>query len=414
LFCYTSNPNLKRGNDVKHFDSAISTPIISTAAFSYENSKEAEDIFSGKNSKPLYSRMGNPTTAILEQQIAKMENGVAAVATSSGMGAISMVIMSLCKSGDEIISIGGLFGGSYALMDQTLPRFGIETHFFSVDQLDSIEKSINENTKIIYCESVGNPSLRLPDLKKIGEIASKYKIIFVVDNTITPIVVKPMEFGADIVVYSTTKILSGNSSALGGVAVFKEIEDGDKFHSLKYRFLEPFIQKLGSKAMVGCCKKRALRDFGMSANAYSSYQTLLGLETLSLRNERINSSCERVAKRLQDHGVKVNHPSLEAHRDHQFYKEYYKNGCGSMITIDMGTKQKAFKFLDSSKLLTLTANIGDSRSLGLHMASTIYRDFSNEQKEFLGVSEGLIRVSIGLEDVDTICEDLLSCYKSSL
>lgn len=398
---------------MKQFDSAISTPIVSSATFAYKNSQEAEDIFSGKSSKPLYSRMGNPTTAILEQQIANMEDAAAAVATSSGMGAISMVIMALCKSGDEIISIGGLFGGSYALMDQTLPRFGIKTHFLSVDEIDTIEEKINENTKVIFCESVGNPSLRLPELKKIGEIATKHGIIFVVDNTITPIVVKPLELGADIVVYSTTKLLSGNSSALGGVALFKAIEEGDKFYSKRYKFLEPFIAKLGAKAMVGCCKKRALRDFGMSANAHSSYQTLLGLETLALRNERINSSCEIVAKALKEAGIKVSHPSLEDHIDHNLYKQNYKNGCGSMITIDMGSKEKAFKFLDSSKLLTLTANIGDSRTLGLHMASTIYSDFTKEQKEFLGISDGLIRLSIGLEDPELICDDLKKCFKVS-
>ncbi len=398
---------------MKQFDSAISTPIVSSATFSYENSQEAEDIFSGKVSKPMYSRMGNPTTAVLEQNLASMENAVAGVATSSGMGAISMVIMSLTTSGDEIISIGGLFGGSYALMDQTLPRFGIKTHFLSVDEIDRIEEKINENTKVIFCESVGNPSLRLPELKKIGEIASKLGIIFIVDNTITPIVVKPLELGADVVVYSTTKLLSGNSSALGGIALFKAIEEGDKFYSKRYKFLEPFIAKLGTKAMVGCCKKRALRDFGMSANAHSSYQTLLGLETLALRNERINSSCEIVAKALKEAGIKASHPSLEDHIDHNLYKQNYKNGCGSMITIDMGSKETAFKFLDSSKLLTLTANIGDSRTLGLHMESTIYSDFTKEQKEFLGISDGLIRLSIGLEDPELICDDLKKCFKVS-
>lgn len=398
---------------MKQFDNAISTPITSSASFSYKSSKEAEEIFSGNCNKPLYSRMGNPTSSILEQQVSKMENGVAAVATSSGMGAISMVIMALCKTGDEIISVGGLFGGSYALMEQTLPRFGIATHFLGVDELEKIEENINENTKIIFCESIGNPSLRLPDMKKIGDIATKHGIIFIVDNTITPVVVKPIELGADIVVYSTTKILTGNSSALGGIAVFKGVEKGDKFHSSRYGFLQPFIKKLGSRALVGCSKKRALRDFGMSANANSSYQTLLGMETLHLRNERINSSCEIVANILKKEGVCVNHPCLEEHTDHQLYKKMYPNGCGSMITIDMGTKEKAFKFLDSSKLLTLTANIGDSRTLGLHMASTIYSDFDGEQKEFLGISDGLIRISIGLEDTELICEDLISCYKAS-
>jgi O-acetylhomoserine (thiol)-lyase len=396
-----------------NFDSAISTPIVSSAAFSYENSAEAEAIFNGNSPKPLYSRMGNPTTTILETKLAQMEDGIGAVATSSGMGAIAMVITALTKSGDEIISIGGLFGGTYSFMKQTLPRFGVKTHFFDVDEFEGIENTINENTKIIYCESVGNPSLRLPNMKKIGDIATQYGIIFIVDNTITPLVVRPFEYGADISVYSTTKILSGNSSALGGVAIVKAVVDGDKFHSHRYEFLKPFIKKLGAKALVGCCKKRALRDFGMSANAHSSYQTLLGLETLELRTERINSSAEIVAFCLKENGVDVNHPSLNESIDNTLYKEQYKNGCGSMVTIDLGSKSKAFKFLDSSKLLTLTANIGDSRTLGLHMASTIFSDFNKEEKEFLGITDGLIRLSIGLENPKLICEDLLECFRVS-
>lgn len=398
---------------MKQFNSAISTPIVNSATFSYENSKEAEDIFSGNLNKPMYSRMGNPTTAVLEEKLSEFEGAIGAVATSSGMGAISMVIMSLCKTKDEIISIGGLFGGTYGFMTQTLPRFGIKSHFFSVDEIDKVKNSINENTKIIYCESVGNPSLRLPDLKAIGQIATKNNIAFIIDNTITPLIIKPFEYGADIIIYSTTKMLSGNSSALGGIALFKGIEDNDKFHTSRYEFLKPFIKKLGKKALMGCSKKRALRDFGMSANANSSYQTLLGLETLHLRTQRINSSCEIVAKCLKQKGLDVNHPSLDDNIDNKIYKTIYSSGCGSMITIDLQTKQKAFKFLDSSKLLTLTANIGDSRTLGLHMSSTIYQDFNEEQKKFLGISEGLIRLSIGLEDPKVICDDLLYCFESS-
>ena len=395
---------------MQDFNRSISTPITSSASFYYENSQEAKDIFSGNATCPLYSRMGNPTTATLEEQLTKMENGVGAVATSSGMGAITMAIMSLCQSGDEIIAIGGLFGGSYALLSQTLPRFGINTKFLSVDDLDKIEDAITENTKVIFCESVGNPSLRLPNLGLIGKTATNNNILFMVDNTITPVVVKPFESGADVVVYSTTKIISGNSSALGGVAIFKAVEEDDKFHTSRYEFLKPFIKKLKSKALIGCAKKRVLRDFGMSANAHSSYQTLLGLETLELRNERINSSCEIISKALYEKGVNVNHPSLEKNCDNKLYSSNFKNGCGSMITVDMETEEKAFEFLDSSKLLTLTANIGDSRTLGLHMASTIYQDFNTKEKEFLGITDGLIRISIGLEKPQDIIDDLLDCF----
>ncbi|BFU77428.1 O-acetyl-L-homoserine sulfhydrylase [Arcobacter sp. 15-2] len=398
---------------MQSYNRAISTPIVSSATFFYENSQEAEDIFSGNSKEFLYSRMGNPTSSQLEEKLTAMENGIGAVATSSGMGAISMVITSLCSSGDEIIAIGGLFGGSYALMSQTLPRFGINTKFLEVDDLDNIENSITTKTKVIFCESIGNPSLRLPDLAALGQIATKHNIAFIIDNTITPLVIKPFDYGADVVIYSTTKILSGNSSALGGIAIFKEVKLSDKFHTARYEFLKPFINKLKGKALIGCAKKRALRDFGMSANAHSSYQTLLGLETLELRSNRINTSCEIIAQILKSEGVCVNHPSLEENKDNLLYKESFKDGCGSMITIDMETKEKAYKFLDSSKLLILTANIGDSRTLGLHMASTIYQDFSDSEKKYLGITEGLIRVSIGLEKPQDIIDDLLNCFESS-
>jgi len=398
---------------MQSYNRAISTPIVSSATFFYENSQEAEDIFLGNSKQFLYARMGNPTSLELEEKLTAMENGIGAVATSSGMGAITMVLTSLCSSGDEIIAIGGLFGGSYALMSQTLPRFGINTKFLEVDDLDNIENSITTKTKVIFCESIGNPSLRLPDLAALGKIATKHNIAFIIDNTITPLVVKPFEYGADIVIYSTTKILSGNSSALGGIAIFKEVKPSDKFHTARYEFLKPFINKLKGKALIGCAKKRALRDFGMSANAHSSYQTLLGLETLELRSNRINTSCEIIAQILKSEGVCVNHPSLEENKDNTLYKESFKDGCGSMITIDMGTKEKAYKFLDSSKLLILTANIGDSRTLGLHMASTIYQDFSDSEKRYLGITEGLIRISIGLEKPQDIIDDLLNCFELS-
>jgi len=393
-----------------NFDSAISTPISSSASFSYSNSKEAEDIFSGNCSKPLYSRMGNPTSSILEQKMASLEGAIGGIATSSGMGAISMAIMSLCDSGDEVLAIGGLFGGSYALLSQTLPRFNINSKFFKADDLENLEKSIAPQTKVIFCESVGNPNLRLVDIEAIGKIASKHQIAFIVDNTITPIIVKPLELGADIVVYSTTKIISGNSSALGGIALFRKLEDSDKFKSNRYQFLSPFIEKLGSKALIGSAKKRVLRDLGMSANANASYYTLLGLETLELRNKRVNNSCEIIARKLQDTHINVNHPSLLTNIDHELYLSKYSNGCGTIVTIDMGTKDRAFKLLDNCKLLTLTANIGDSRTLALHMASTIYRDFSDNEKSLLGITDGLIRLSIGLEDPDLIATDIINSF----
>ncbi len=393
-------------------EGAVSPSVTNSASFAYETPETAEGIFDGSIKKPLYSRMGNPTTAKLENIMAEMDGGIGAVATSSGMGATALATLSLLACGDEIISVGGLFGGTYALFSETLVRFGIKTHFFDVDALEEIENAINDNTKIIFLESVGNPNMRLPDITKIAHIADKAAIAFIVDNTITPLSIFPLKLGADIVVYSTTKIIAGNSSALGGCAVFRAINEGeDKFKSLRYKELEKFIKNTGKMALIPNAKKRALRDFGMSANAHASYQTMLGLETLALRMDRIIQSVEIVAQELDKNGINVNHPSLEKHPHHQRYLDMFSNGCGTLLTIDMGSKEKAFAFLNKTKLATITANIGDSRTLALHMASTIYRDFDAKEKEFLGITDGLIRISIGLENPQDIIKDFLESTK---
>ncbi len=393
-------------------EGAVSPVLVNSASFAYGTPEIGEGIFDGSVKKPLYSRMGNPTTAKLESILADMDGGVGAIATSSGMAATTLATMSLLSSGDEIVSIGGLFGGTYALFSETLSRFGIKTHFFDVDEFENIQNAINENTKIVFLESVGNPNMRLPDIKRIAEITNTAGVAFIVDNTITPLSISPLKLGADIAVYSTTKIISGNASALGGCAIFRAINDGeDKFKTPRYDFLAKFIKGAGKMALIPNAKKRALRDFGMSANANASYQTMLGLETLPLRLQRIVQSVETVAYELDKNGLNINHPSLKEHPQNERYLKDFKNGCGTLLTIDMGTKEKAFEFLNKTKLATLTANIGDSRTLALHMASTIYRDFDEETKKFLGISEGLIRVSIGLENPQDIINDFLNAVK---
>ena len=393
-------------------EGAVSPAITSSASFAYGTPEIAEGIFNGSVKKPLYSRMGNPTTAKLEAIMAEMDGGVGAVATSSGMGATTLATLSLLSQGDEIVSIGGLFGGTYSYFSETISRFGIKTSFFDVDEFENIEKAINEKTKILFLESVGNPNMRLPDIKRIAEIANNAGVALIVDNTITPLSISPLALGADIVVYSTTKIISGNSSALGGCVVFRAINDGDdKFKTSRYAFLEKFIEKMGAMALVPNAKKRALRDFGMSANAHASYQTMLGMETLALRLPRVVKSVEIIAKALSEQGLDINHPSLAKHPHHERYLQQFQNGCGTLLTIDMQTKERAFEFLRKTKLATITANIGDSRTLALHMASTIYSDFDEETRKFLGITDGLIRISIGLEDPQDIINDFLNAAK---
>lgn len=399
--------------DVGNKQGAVSPALTNSASFAYGTPETGEGIFDGSVKKPLYSRMGNPTTARLESIMAKMDGGIAAVATSSGMAATTLAIMSIVSSGDEIISIGGLFGGTYALFDETLSRFGVNTQFFDVDELENIQNAITENTKIIFLESVGNPNMKLPDISAIAKIANDEGIVLIVDNTITPMSILPLKLGADIVVYSTTKIISGNSSALGGCAVFRAINvDGeDKFKTARYADIHKFIKGAGTMALIPNAKKRAMRDFGMSANANASYQTMLGLETLPLRMDRIISSVETIATELSEKGLNINHPCLSFHPHYERYKTDFKNGCGTLFTIDMGTKEKAYRFLNATKLATLTANIGDSRTLALHMASTIYKEFDDKTKKFLGITDGLIRISIGLENPQDIINDFLKAAR---
>ena len=393
-------------------EGAISPTLTNSAAFAYGNAETAEGIFDGSIKKPLYSRMGNPTTSRLEAIMAEMDGGVGAVATSSGMGATTLATMSLLEAGDEIISIGGLFGGTYALFAETLKRFKISTKFFDVDELENIKNAITDKTKIIFLESVGNPNMRLPDIKAVADIANSSEVALIVDNTITPLSISPISLGADIVVYSTTKIISGNASALGGCAVFRAINDGeDKFKGKRYPFMAKFIKGAKKMALVPNAKKRALRDLGMSANANASYQTLLGLETLPLRLPRIIQSVEIIAKELSKNGLNINHPCLESHPHHERYKNDFVNGCGTLLTIDMGSKEAAYKFINSTKIATITANIGDSRTLALHMASTIYSDFDADTRKFLGITDGLIRISIGLENPQDIISDFLNAAK---
>ncbi len=388
---------------------AIAPTITPSAAFGYESAEEAEGIFDGSVQNPLYARMGNPTNAKLEAIMAKIEGGTDAIATSSGMGAIAMVLTALLESGDEVVCVGGFFGGTYTLVNETLARFGVKGVFFDVDAMKDIEAKISSGVKVVIIESVGNPNLKLPLLQKVIDLCNAHNTLLIVDNTVTPLIIQPLKMGADIVIYSSTKIISGHSAALGGIAVFREVGKNDKLKDTKYSAVHPIVEKAKKKAFFAICKKRAMRDFGMSANAFGSFLTMLGLETLALRTERVNTNVQIVAKLLFEglRDIEVRHPSLENHEHHDRFKSNFSDGCGPLLTLDCGSKEKAFALLNNAKLLTQTANIGDNRTLALHMRSTIYRDFTPKECDFLGITDGLIRVSIGLESPHTIAEDFI-------
>ena len=389
---------------------AIAPVIASSAAFGYENAQEAEGIFKGEVANPLYARVGNPTTTKLEQIVAKMEGGLGAIATSSGMGALAMVMTAYLKTNDEVLCIGGFFGGTYTLVNETMRRFGIESSFCGIDEFEVIENRLKEGIEMVLIETVGNPSLELPDLPKIIELCNRYETLLVVDNTVTPLTLRPLEMGADIVIHSTTKAMSGHSAALGGIAVFRAVKEQDKLHNAKYKALHPIVNKMGKKAMIPIAKKRAMRDMGMSANAHGSFLTMLGLETLALRLQRVNESIPILVKILEEklpENIKVSHPSLESNPFHKRFENEFNGACGPIVTLECGDKATAFKLLNNLELVTQTANIGDNRTLALHMSSTIYSDFDQETQQYLGVTDGLIRVSVGLEDPIVIAKDFL-------
>jgi O-acetylhomoserine (thiol)-lyase len=394
----------------------IAPAIMPSAAFGYENAEEAEGIFSATVNKPLYARVGNPTNGKLEGIVAKMEGGFGAIATSSGMGAISMVCTAFLSAGDELLCIGGFFGGTYSLVNETLARFGVINSFCEVDDFTHIEATLKRGVKMVMFESVGNPSLTLPDVQRIIDLCNKYETVVMIDNTATPLLLRPLTMGADVVVHSTTKNMSGHSAALGGVAVFRAVKvEGDKLLNPKYADIHKIVKKMGKKAFIPICKKRAIRDYGMTANAFGSFMTMIGLETLSLRVERVNKSVAQIAAILDEklpQGVSVNHPSLSSSPDNARYLSDFPDGCGPLLSIDCGTKERAFALLNKLNTVILTANIGDNRTLALHMTSTIYSDFNEEARKFLGVSDGLIRVSIGLEDPETIAADFLQAAKA--
>jgi O-acetylhomoserine (thiol)-lyase len=393
----------------------IAPSIAPSAAFGYENAEEAEGIFGAQVNKPLYARVGNPTNGKLEGIVAKMEGGFGAIATSSGMGAISMVCTAFLSAGDELLCIGGFFGGTYSLVNETLARFGVTNSFCEVDDFAHIEATLKRGVKMVIFESVGNPSLTLPDVQRIIDLCNKYETVVMIDNTATPLLLRPLTMGADIVVHSSTKNMSGHSAALGGIAVFRAVkEEGDKLLNEKYKDLHKIVKKMGKKAFIPICKKRAIRDMGMTANAFGSFMTMIGLETLSLRVERVNKSVAKIAAILDEElpeCVRVNHPSLPSSPDNARYLSDFPDGCGPLLSLECGTKEKAFALLNKLNTVILTANIGDNRTLALHMQSTIYSDFNDEARKFLGVDEGLIRVSIGLEDPETIAEDFLQAAK---
>lgn len=401
---------------------ARAVPIYQTTSFVFENCEHAEARFNLSDAGNIYGRLTNPTQDILEQRVAALEGGVAALAVASGAAAISYTFQNLAQSGGHIVAAKTIYGGSYNLLAHTLPEYGISATFVDPSQKGTFEQAIQENTRAIFVETLGNPNCNLVDLETLSDVAHRHGIPLVVDNTFaTPYLFRPLEHGADIVVHSATKFIGGHGTTLGGLVV-----DGGRFDwaaSGKFPGLsEPcpsyhgirFTEAAGAAAFVTRIRAVLLRDMGATLSPFHAFLLLQGLETLSLRVERHVENALRVVNYLDKHPgvVRVNHPSLPGHPDHALYKRYFPHGAGSIFTFEIqGGAQEAKAFIDRLQVFSLLANVADAKSLVIHPASTTHSQMTEKELVESGILPNTIRLSIGTEHIDDILLDLEEAFQ---
>ncbi|MBR3039422.1 MAG: O-acetylhomoserine aminocarboxypropyltransferase/cysteine synthase [Lachnospiraceae bacterium] len=396
---------------------ARAVPIYQTTSYVFRNSQHAADRFGLADAGNIYGRLTNSTQGVLEERLAALEGGSAALALASGAAAITYTIQALAANGGHIVAQKTIYGGSYNLLAHTLPQYGIETTFVDAHNLAEVEGAIKENTRAIYLETLGNPNSDIPDIDAIAEIAHKNGLPLVIDNTFgTPYLIRPIEHGADIVVHSATKFIGGHGTTLGGIIV--EAGKFDWKASGKYPNIAApnpsyhgvsFYDVVGPAAFVTYIRAILLRDTGATISPFNAFLLLQGVETLSLRLERHIENTKKVVEFLKNHPQveKVNHPSLPDHPDHEVYERFFPNGGGSIFTFEIkGGKEAAWKFIDNLKIFSLLANVADVKSLVIHPASTTHSQLSEEELRDQGIFPGTIRLSIGTEHIDDILEDL--------
>lgn len=408
----------------KDLQGTTAVPIYQTTAYAFKSAKHASELFSLQDLGNIYTRLNNPTTAVLEARLAELEGGVSAIATSSGQAAIFYTIANLIEAGDNIIISDKIYGGSVTLFKHTFKRFGLEARVFNLDDPSSIEALVDGKTKAIFYESLSNPQIALADIDAISAIAKKHGIVSVCDNTVaTPILVNPIAHGADIVIHSCSKYISGQGLALGGVIIdrdgltefFKDnprythfFEADESYHGLVYTDLPfpPFNLRV---------RLALLRDIGATPSPFNSWSLIQSLETLILRIEKHSNNALKVAKFLESHPKvsKLNYPGLESNKYHSLANKYLKNGqCSGLISFEVEDKETAWKVLDNTELFSIVVNIGDSKSIITHPSSTTHQQIPLDEQKAIGISEGLIRLSIGLEDADDLIQDLKTALES--
>lgn len=396
---------------------ARAVPIYATTSYVFKNSAHAAARFGLADAGNIYGRLTNSTQDVLEQRVAALEGGVAALALASGAAAITYTLEALGQNGGHFVAQKTIYGGSYNLLAHTLPNFGITASFVNIHDLAEVEAAIQDNTRAIYIETLGNPNSDIPDIDALAELAHKHGLPLVVDNTFaTPYLIRPIEHGADIVLHSATKFLGGHGTTLGGIIV-----DSGKFDwtaSGKYPAIaEPnpsyhgvsFVKAVGSAAFVTYIRAILLRDTGATISPFSAFLLLQGIETLSLRLERHAENTKKVVEYLSNHPQveKVNHPSLSDHPDHTLYQKYFKNGGGSIFTFEIkGGQAEAHKFIDNLEIFSLLANVADVKSLVIHPTTTTHSQLSEKELAEQGIKPNTIRLSIGTEHIDDILADL--------
>ena len=397
---------------------AVAVPIYQTTSYAFDDTQHGADLFDLKVEGNIYTRIMNPTTSVLEQRVAAMEEGIGALGLSSGMAAITYSIMTLAQSGSNIISTSTLYGGTYNLFAHTLPQYGIEVKFAAPNDLQAMEALIDDDTRAIFCESIGNPAGNVADLEAISDMAHSHGIPVIVDNTVpTPYLCQPFKWGCDIVVHSLTKYMGGHGTSLGGVLVdsgkFDWVENKSRFTCLN----EPdasyhgvvYTEALGAAAYIGRARVVPLRNMGAAISPTNSFQILQGIETLPVRMDRHCENALVLANYLRDQPEVdwVNYTGLDDHPDHGLVDKYMNGRAAGILCFGIkGGKEAGAKFIDALQLITRLVNIGDAKSLACHPASTTHRQLSADELEAAGVSEDLIRISVGIEHIDDIIADV--------
>ena len=408
---------LHAGQVVDATTKSRAVPIYQTTSFVFEDTQEGAELFALQKAGNIYTRITNPTTSAFEERIAALEGGVGALATASGMAALTYTILGLAHAGDHVVAASTIYGGTFNLLKETLPRYGITTTFVDIDNLEEVESAIKDNTKLVLIETLGNPVINIPDIEKIAEIAHKHQIPLVADNTFaTPYLINVFSHGVDISVHSATKFIGGHGTTIGGVIVdsgkfdwaasgkFPQlVEEDPSYHNISY------TRDVGAAAFIVAARVQLLRDMGAALSPFNSFLLLQGLETLSLRVERHVQNAEKIVDFLVNHPKveKVNYPKLPDSPYHALAEKYLPKGVGSIFTFHVkGGEAEARKVIDNLEIFSNLANVADAKSLVVHPATTTHAQLSGSDLEAAGVTKNQIRLSIGLENVDDLIEDL--------